>query len=81
MLALKQPFPKRLYKLLEQNQPFYDFLKREALLPMPAPAAPPPLPCPDNKELLVSVNGQILPRNAAKVSNPKPYFEVTWTLR
>ncbi|XP_024378737.1 branched-chain-amino-acid aminotransferase-like protein 1 [Physcomitrium patens] len=63
-----KPFPKRLYKLLEQNQPFYDFLKREAILPIPAPAAPPPLPCLDNKELFVWVNGQILPRNSAKVS-------------
>jgi hypothetical protein len=51
--ALKQPFPKRLYKLLEQNQPFYDFLKREAILPIPSPAATPPLPCSDNKEVLV----------------------------
>lgn len=65
----KQPFPKRLYKLLEQNQPFYDFLKREALLPIPAPAAPPALPCPDNKELLIWVNGQLMPRNSAKVSD------------
>lgn len=63
-----KPFPKRLYKLLEQNQPFYDFLKREALLPIPTPAAPPSLPCPENRELFIWANGQLLPRNSAKIS-------------
>jgi len=63
-----KPFPKNLYKLLEQNQPFYEFLKREALQPSSTLAIPPSLPCPDNNELLVWVNGQLHPRTSAKVS-------------
>ncbi|KAL8159525.1 hypothetical protein V2J09_001062, partial [Rumex salicifolius] len=65
-----KPFPVKLYDLLEECLPFYNFLKRHAqrtsLLKSPLPI--PNLPLLENTKLLVWVGDEILPRDNAKVS-------------
>jgi hypothetical protein len=64
----EQPFPMKLYSLLECCQPFYNILKRHALRPTPSESIHPPLPVAANKELLIWVDGQLVPREDAKVN-------------
>lgn len=65
------PFPSSLFDLLEQSLPLYNMLRRHArqkpsLLKSPLPD--PDLPVPENKNILVWVGDEIVPRDDAKVS-------------
>jgi len=64
-------FPFVFYDLLEQSLPFYNMLKRQIRKirgPQQPPLSDPPLPVPANKNILVWVGDELLPRNSAKVS-------------
>eukprot|EP01018_Ginkgo_biloba_P025558 Gb_32526 [translate_table: standard] len=72
-LRFFEPFPFNLYGLLEQCLPFYYTLKRHALRPAAfgissSALTVPALPVPVNKQLLVWVGDELVPRENAKVS-------------
>eukprot|EP00252_Welwitschia_mirabilis_P002716 TRINITY_DN12674_c0_g1_i2.p1 TRINITY_DN12674_c0_g1~~TRINITY_DN12674_c0_g1_i2.p1 ORF type:complete len:468 (+),score=102.15 TRINITY_DN12674_c0_g1_i2:507-1910(+) len=62
----RKPLPLRLYDLLEECLPFYNYLKRHALK-LTTPVQP-PLPVPANEKILVWVGDELVPRELARVS-------------
>ncbi|CAD6211244.1 unnamed protein product [Miscanthus lutarioriparius] len=70
-------FPFAFYDLLEQCLPFYNMLKRQIRKtrgPQQPPLPDPPLPVPANKNILVWVGDELLPRDSAKLYKEEMLF-------